>query len=247
MKKYIIISIEENHIDPEGHALIIKANPVKEDSMFKELRKMFGLKYYSISKEENSDTEIFIYPYTLKTLDNFLGIVNGKGENKFWTPHFNLFHDSYLKIGDGEKKIVHKSIGFRMLNQPKPIEERIVFLPPVSEWQFRHKNIMGCRCILYPATYAILNVFSEEKFSTQSGGIAYLVFPDNNYYNNMLLDAIKLDTCKKEFWEPQIDNFRNYKIDVSNPLSHTSHDLYISKELSAELLMNNLQELFRKS
>ena len=63
----------------------------------------------------------------------------------------------------------------------------------------------------------------------------------------MLLDAIKLDTCKKEFWEPPIDNFRNYKIDVSNPLSHTSHDLYISKELSAELLMNNLQELFRKS
>lgn len=42
MDKFVIVKIEDNHLNPDGHSLIVKANHVENASGFEYLSEMFG-------------------------------------------------------------------------------------------------------------------------------------------------------------------------------------------------------------
>ena len=64
MKEYVIISIDDNKRGSDGHVIIVKANPVKEDAGFAHLAKLFGKKYYTYAMSETDETEIYVFPYS---------------------------------------------------------------------------------------------------------------------------------------------------------------------------------------
>ena len=58
MDKFVIIKIEDNHLNQDGHSLIVKANHIENAPGFGYLSEMFGNKYYTYSLDETSDTEM---------------------------------------------------------------------------------------------------------------------------------------------------------------------------------------------
>ena len=112
MNKYVIISIENNRLNPDGLSLIVKANRVENAPGFEHLSEMFGKKYYSFSLNETSNTEIFVFPFYEELLNRMLYIARQQDEGTFWEPDLNLFYDARLQLRDGTIKIIHKSIEF---------------------------------------------------------------------------------------------------------------------------------------
>ena len=244
MEKFVIIGIEDNHLNPDGHALIVKANPVEDAPGFEYLSEMFGKKYSTYTTTETSNTEIFIFPYSEELLERLLSITRKDDDEKFWEPDMYLFYDSRLQLRDGKIKRIHKSIEFQKKNMShKPSKKSLTFIPPVADWQFRHKKIMECECIVYPATLTDVKEKPDGGFSWDSGEIAFFVFPDDNYYNMMLTEAISLDPWKKEFWKPNLNDFYNYQISQQGPFGKTTHNLYISRDLPTEMLIKNIEQL----
>lgn len=245
MQKFVIVKIEDNHLNPDGHALIVKANRVENAHGFEYLSEMFGKKYCTYSLDETFDTEMFVFPFSKELLERLLCITRQKDEEAFWEPELNLFYDARLQLGDGTIKVIHKSIEFQKKSSfGKQSAKSLMFIPPVADWQFRHKEVLGCRCVLYPATLTNVKNNPDGGFSYDSGEIVYFVFPDNDYYNMVLKEAISLDPQKKEFWEPNLDDFCKYRVDKQGAFGRTTHDLYISNDLPTELLIENLSQLF---
>ena len=58
----------------------------------------------------------------------------------------------------------------------KPSKKSLTFIPPVADWQFRHKKIMECECIVYPATLTDVKEKPDGGFSWDSGEIAFFVY-----------------------------------------------------------------------
>ncbi len=113
MDKFVIVKIEDNHLIPDGHSLIVKANRIKDAPGFEYLSEMFGKKYYMYSSDETSDTEIFVFPFSQELLNRMLCVARQKDEGVFWEPCLNLFYDAHLQLRDGTIKIIHKSIDFK--------------------------------------------------------------------------------------------------------------------------------------
>ena len=101
---------------------------------------------------------------------------------------------------------------------------------------------IGVFCILSTLTNVKDN--PDGSFSYDSGEIVYFVFPDNDYYNIVLKNAISLEPQNKEFWIPNLDDFCKYRVDKRSPFGCTTHDLYISNDLPTKLLIENLNQLF---
>ena len=62
--KYIIIDIEDNNGWTDGHIIVVKANPVKVESGFSHLMRMFSKKYVSYAMNDTEETEMFIFPFS---------------------------------------------------------------------------------------------------------------------------------------------------------------------------------------
>lgn len=245
MDKFVIIKIEDNHLNPDGHSLIVKANHIENAPGFGYLSEMFGNKYYTYSLDETSDTEMFVFPFSEELLNHMLCVARQKDEDIFWEPDLSLFYDARLRLRDGTIKIIHKSIEFKRKSPlGKHLTKSLTFIPPVADWQFRHKEVLGYRCILYPATLTNVKDNLDGSFSYDSGEIVYFVFPDNDYYNIVLKNAISLEPQNKEFWIPNLDDFCKYGVDKRSPFGCTTHDLYISNDLPTKLLIENLNQLF---
>lgn len=245
MDKFVIIKIEDNHINPDGHSLIVKANHVENAPGFEHLSEMFGKKYYTYSSDETFDTEIFVFPFSQELLDQMLYVAKQQDEDMFWEPDLSLFYDARLQLRDGTIKMIHKSIEFKKKNSlGKHSTKSLTFIPPVADWEFSHKEVLGYKCIVYPATLTNVKDTPNGGFSYDSGEIVYFVFPDNDYYNRVLRDAISLKVANKEFWMPNLDDFCKYRVDIRSILACTTHDLYISNDLPTKLLMENLNQLF---
>lgn len=245
MDKFVIVKIEDNHLNPDGHSLIVKANHIENAPGFEYLSEMFGKKYYTYSLDETSDTEMFVFPFSEELLNHMLCVARQKDEDIFWEPDLSLFYDAHLRLRDGTIKIIHKSIEFKKKSSlGKHSTKSLTFIPPIADWQFRHKEVLGYRCILYPATLTNVKNNPDGSFSYDSGEIVYFVFPDNDYYNIILRDAISLEPQNKEFWMPNLDDFCKYKVNKRGPLGCTTHDLYISNDLPTKLLIENLNQLF---
>lgn len=72
MDKFVIIKIEDNHLNPDGHSLIVKANHIENAPGFGYLSEMFGNKYYTYSLDETSDTEMFVFPFSEELLRSYV-------------------------------------------------------------------------------------------------------------------------------------------------------------------------------
>lgn len=113
MEKFVIISIEENNLILDGYALVVKANRVEKLSGLVQLSTTFGREYYIYPMSENSDTEIFIIPYSDNILKELLYRAKRKDAESFWEPNMSYFEDSRLRLKDGTIKKVHISLEFR--------------------------------------------------------------------------------------------------------------------------------------
>ena len=62
--KYSIIDITDNNVGSDGHVIIVKANAGKKSPGFEHLSKMFGKEYYTFSLMDDSETEMFYFPFS---------------------------------------------------------------------------------------------------------------------------------------------------------------------------------------
>lgn len=118
MKEYVIISIDDNKGGLDGHVIIVKANPVKEDKGFAHLAKLFGKKYYTYAMTETDETEIFVFPFTEEKIQSLMRSAKAAEENKlFWRPDENEFYDASLMIDKNDIRQIKKHISFKKQKQ----------------------------------------------------------------------------------------------------------------------------------
>ena len=76
MNRYVIIEIVDNQTDYPERVLIVKANPVEEPKGFDYLSKLFGKSYFTFTEYETENTEIFVIPFSNKTLSGLINLSN---------------------------------------------------------------------------------------------------------------------------------------------------------------------------
>lgn len=117
--KYKIIDITDNKGGSDGHIIMVKANPVKDAPGFAHLTKLFGKKYYTYSMMDDSETEIFVYPFSERLAHDLTTQAQNEGQKKdFWEPEDDDFYDADLMTEDGIKAI-HKHISFKKAEEEK--------------------------------------------------------------------------------------------------------------------------------
>ena len=93
--KYKIIDITDNKGGSDGHIIMVKANPVKDAPGFAHLTKLFGKKYYTYSMMDDSETEIFVYPFSERLAHDLTTQAQNEGQKKdFWEPEDDDFYDA---------------------------------------------------------------------------------------------------------------------------------------------------------
>ena len=116
--KYIIIDIEDNNGGTDGHVIVVKANPVKVESGFSHLMRMFGKKYVSYAMNETEETEMFIFPFSEENKANLLRWAHAaEQEHDFWEPNEDDFYKASLLLPDNMTKEIKKHKSLRA--QPK--------------------------------------------------------------------------------------------------------------------------------
>ncbi len=238
MIQFVIIDIEQNTVQPDGDVLIIKANEVKAAKGFEALEEMFGKKYFNFAMNECDETEVFMLPYSEELTQRLIRLAREYEDGNYWTPNMNEFMDARLSTAKGIITI-HKSMD---LVRRRMRTERQKYIPPVADWQFKHKVVDGIEIVSFSATKTTVKDNPNGGFSWDSGDMAFFVFPDNSENMKMLNDAINLEPQKKQFWEPDTSDFYHTRITMTGPFGSTEHNLYISCELPQDSILDNLQD-----
>ena len=238
MKQFVIIDIEQNTVQPDGEVLIVKANPVKQAEGFEHLEQMFGKKYFNYVTSECNETEVFMLPYSEELTQRLVRLARRYEDGDFWAPNMSEFMDARLSTPNGILSI-HKSLA--IIRRAMGIK-RQKYIPPVADWQFKHRVVDGMEIVSFSATKTTVKDNPDGSFSWDSGEMAFFVFPDDDDNMQMLNDAIKLEPQKKQFWEPDTSNFSHVRISMKGPFGSTEHDLFISDELPEDSILDNLQE-----
>ena len=238
MKQFVIIDIESNTVQPDGEVLIVKANPVKEAEGFEHLEQMFGKKYFNYAMNECNETEVFMLPYSEELTRKLIQLARKYEDGVFWTLNMSEFIDARLSTPNGSVPI-HKSTA--LVRRTLRIEWQ-KYIPPVADWEFKHKIVDGIKIVTFSATKTTVRDNLDGGFSWNSGDIAFFVFPDNEENMQMLNDSIKLEPLKQQFWEPDTSSFYHARISMTGPFGSTGHDLYISNELPENRILENLQD-----
>lgn len=241
MKQYVIIDIEQNTAQPDGMVLIVKANPVKNADGFEHLEQMFGKKYFNFCMHECNETEVFMLPSSEALIQKLVHIARGYEDGNFWMPNMDDFMDARLSTPNGII-MIHKSL---VLVHKQMRAENQKYIPPVANWQFKHKIIEGIEIVTFCATQTSVTEEPNGGFSYDSGNVAFFVYPDDEKHMQMLNDAIKLDPHKKQFWIPDTSDYYQTKISMKGPFGASEHELYISYDLPIDIILDNLQDTLR--
>lgn len=241
MKQFVIIDIEQNTVQPDGDVLIVKANEVKAAEGFEALEEMFGKKYFNFAMNECDETETFMLPYSEELAQRLIRLARRYEDGDYWTPDMNEFMDAKLSTPKGVMTI-HKSM---VLVRRRMKSERQKYIPPVADWQFKHRVVDGIKTISFSAIKTTVKENPGGGFSWDSGDMAFFVFPDNEDNMQILSDAMKLEPRKRQFWEPDTSEFYHTRISMAGPFGSTEHDLYISDELPEDRILDNLQDALR--
>lgn len=186
MKQFVIIDIESNTVQPDGEVLIVKANPVKEAEGFEHLEQMFGKKYFNYAMNECNETEVFMLPYSEELTRKLIQLARKYEDGVFWTLNMSEFIDARLSTPNGSVPI-HKSTA--LVRRTLRIECQ-KYIPPVADWEFKHKIVDGIKIVTFSATKTTVRDNLDGGFSWNSGDIAFFVFPDNEENMQMLNDSI---------------------------------------------------------
>jgi len=238
MKQYVIFDIEQNTVQPDGKVLIVKANEAKRSAGFEHLEKMFGKTYYNFVTHECDDTEVFMLPFSEEFAQSLVRLARRYEDGEFWTPNMEEFMDAKLSTPKGIIT-VHKSM---VLVNKRIQKETQAYIPPVADWQFKHKVVDGIEIVSFSATKTTVEETPDGGFSWDSGDMAFFVFPDDEENMQALDNLIKLDPHKKQFWRPDVSDFYHTRISMNGPFGSTEHDLYISYDLPTDSVLDNLQE-----
>lgn len=238
MKQFVIIDIEQNTVQSDGDVLIVKANEVKAAKGFEVLEEMFGKKYFNFAMNECDETEVFMLPYSEELTQRLIRLAHEYEDGNYWIPDMNEFMDARLNTAKGIITI-HKSMD---LVRRRMRTERQKYIPPVADWQFKHKVVDGIEIVSFSATKTTVKDNPNGGFSWDSGDMAFFVFPDDEENIQALNNLIKLDPHKKQFWRPDVSDFYHTRISMNGPFGSTEHDLYISYDLPTDSVLDNLQE-----
>lgn len=237
MKQFVIIGIEQNTVQPDGDVLIVKANEVKAAKGFEDLEEMFGKKYFIFTMSECDETETFMLPYSEELAQRLLRLACRCEDGEYWTPNMDEFIDTRLNTSKGVVTI-HRSM---VLERRRMKSERQKYIPPIADWEFKHKVVDGIEIVTFSAIKATVKDY-PGGFSWDSGDMTFFVFPDDENNMKILNDAMRLDPRKKQFWEPDTTSFYHARISMTGPFGSTEHDLYISHELPEDSILGNLQD-----
>ena len=238
MKQFVIIDIEQNTVQPDGEVLIVKANPVKQAEGFEHLEQMFGKKYFNYVTSECNETEVFMLPYSEELTQRLVRLARRYEDGDFWAPNMSEFMDARLSTPNGilsihkSLAIIRRAMGFK----------RQKYIPPVADWQFKHRVVDGMEIVSFSATKTTVKDNPDGSFSWDSGEMAFFFFLYDDDNMQMLNDAIELEPQKKQFWEPDTSNFYHARISMKGPFGSTEHDLFISDELPEDSILDNLQD-----
>lgn len=117
MKKYVIITIEDNPGTNEGRLLIVEANPVREipmmDDFFDDDWDDLPAKgKYRYNSTKSYNTETFLFPFDDELNRNLINVARKYTSNIFWQPNMEDFFDSRMRNPDGSIIDIHKSKAF---------------------------------------------------------------------------------------------------------------------------------------
>lgn len=238
MKHFVIIDIEQNTVQPDGDVLIVKANQVKAAEGFETLDEMFGKKYFNFVMNDCDETETFMLPYSEELAQGLVRLAHRYKDGEYWTPDMDEFMDASLSTSKGLMTI-HKSM---VLVRRRMGTERQKYIPPVADWEFKHRVVDGIKIVSFSATKTTIKDNPGGGFSWDTGDMAFFVFPDDEDNMQILSDAMNLEPRKKQFWEPDTSEFNHTRISMTGPFGSTEHDLYISCELLEESILGNLHD-----
>lgn len=112
--KYVIISLESGRVEPFGPMLLIKANPIQEETVL-------GSKLPDTFHKESNNTQNFVFRISIELIDAFINALDdSKAEKRFWEPAMNDYVlDKIIDLGGKEiSAYIHHS--FELNQHPKP-------------------------------------------------------------------------------------------------------------------------------
>ena len=81
--KHVIISLESGRVESIGPLLLIKANPIQEETMF-------GNKLPEALHKESPNTKNFVFKISMDLIEAFIkALEDSKADKKFWDPNMD--------------------------------------------------------------------------------------------------------------------------------------------------------------
>jgi len=247
MKYHIVGWIDGEKKKPPR--FLVAANPVKE--------KKFSLFRSKPDVNFNIDenTVCFVLPYSMEWFNVIDKHQCDKEEGIVveWEPDMNDYVSSpQILCGEEHEGWMHKELARQMqavkaAKERKTIEKpkaKRFYLPPVDEFEFRYRKILRHKVLLYRATVTMVTDNPNGGFSWGDDGTEYFLFPEDKG-KEILFEAMKLEPCKHEFWNPDLKKFYEGKIGINySEIGTHEYVIRISKDLPDEVIDNlNLLQL----
>lgn len=247
MKYHIIGWIDGEKKTPPR--FLVAANPIKEKkfTLFKSKPDV----NFNIDK----NTVCFVLPHTLEWFDVIDKHQCDKEEGIVveWEPDMSEYVSSPQIISGEEhegwmhKELARQQAAMKAAKEKKRqemLKQKRFYLPPVDDHTFRFRKILRHEVLLYLASVALVTDKPEGGWTEESGGIEYFLFPAERG-KQILGDAMKLQTRKHEYWNPNLDDYYKGEIGITHPVFGESRSVVrVSKDLPDEILDNlNLLQL----
>lgn len=241
MKYHIIKCIDGEKKNPPQ--FIVAANPIKEKKF------IFVKRKSKVNYDINEETIGFAIPHTLEwsnVIKQYL-CDKTKGIVAEWEPNINEYVSSSIFIaGEKHKGYIHKEISEQVasLKVAKSDSQGIItnskkcFLPPVDYISVQYKQILQHKVILMGATKIVVTSYQDGSLSWECDNYEYFLFPEAEG-EKIINEAIKLDPRKREFWEPNLNEYIKGRIGITHQVfGETKSTIHISRLLPKEVFDN---------
>lgn len=163
--KYVIISLRSGKIESEGPVLLIKANPLLNDT--ENIQSLPG----SIH-EESEGTQNFAFKISVDLIDTFIdALEESKRDRNFWNPNLADYELESMLDFDGNKISAYKHISLRYNQNPNPQEILPLHYKPIKTL-IKQKRIINKKDISDFNAYltsgvssfdCLLNIYDNQK------------------------------------------------------------------------------------
>ena len=124
--KHVIISLESGRVESIGPLLLIKANPIQEETMF-------GNKLPEALHKESPNTKNFVFKISMDLIEAFIkALEDSKADKKFWDPNMDDYVLEDIIDFEGKQVSAYKHYSFRLNENPIPKDILPDFYEPVA-------------------------------------------------------------------------------------------------------------------